>query len=322
MLNRKSDLRGFTLIELLVVILIVSLLALLIIPAVQSVREMSRKLQCTSNLKQIGIATLNYEQVFGSFPKGWLNEYHNQHIALLPFLDQQVLFDSWDKMMAGLRAGDSGAGDTANSIKIGVFICPDETYVKSTNHLNYPANYHFDVVRQEYSGMFGANLTTRTSQVSDGLSSTALFSEFLLGVAVQNRLGSSVLATNDVRRPTFQIEFGKTDERTMTNALRICKNVELNQSKSGAIKSAVYWLGARPVTGYDHHSTPNLPTCFFDDGPNLDRMIVPASSVHPGGVYVAFVDGHVAKIRNEISLEVWRALGTRAGGEKTGSDTY
>lgn len=314
--------RGITLIELLVVILIVSLLAILLLPAVQSAREMSRKLHCTANLKQIGLAAQNYDQTFGSFPVGKIDDYHNQHFALLPYLEQQSLFDSWNILVAGLKSMESAGGNTANSIKIGVFICPDETERKETNHINYAANYHYDVKRQESSGLFGPNLTTSTSQISDGLSSTVMFSEFLLGVFKKNVGGVRTLPTNDIRRPTFQIDFGIDDERTMDTALRLCRGVDLNQTTSSVVKSGVWWLGARPVTGYDHHSQPNLPTCFFDDGPNLDRMIVPASSMHPGCVHAVFADGHVARIKNEINLEVWRALGTRAGGEKIGSNEF
>ena len=68
----RTNIKAFTLIELLVVIAIVGVLVALLLPAVQNAREAARRLACTSNLKQISLAALNYESVHRRFPIGFL----------------------------------------------------------------------------------------------------------------------------------------------------------------------------------------------------------------------------------------------------------
>jgi len=93
--RRDSKRRGFTLIELLVVIAIIAILAAILFPVFQKVRENARSAKCQSNLKQIGVATIEYQQDYDeSYPNGWQPDgIDNSHagltmwrIALLPFL--------------------------------------------------------------------------------------------------------------------------------------------------------------------------------------------------------------------------------------------
>jgi len=103
--------KAFTLVELLVVIAIIAILVALLLPAVQAAREAARRIQCTNNLKQIGIALLNFENHRAIFPKGnmgwnesrtsWLG--HTAFLQILPFLEETNLHDFADY---SVRRGD------------------------------------------------------------------------------------------------------------------------------------------------------------------------------------------------------------------------
>ena len=109
-MTRPQRRRGFTLIELLVVIAIIGVLIALLLPAVQSAREAARRVQCTNNLKQIVTAAINYHEAVGTLPQGMpfqvdgnypgqnqlgqMFTAHSIFVALLPYLEQQPLFNA------------------------------------------------------------------------------------------------------------------------------------------------------------------------------------------------------------------------------------
>jgi prepilin-type N-terminal cleavage/methylation domain-containing protein/prepilin-type processing-associated H-X9-DG protein len=137
----RSRPRGFTLVELLVVITIISILIGLLLPAVQSAREAARKIQCSNNIKQLGLALLNYHTSFGIFPPSsvWkvnnkldltnisgsnnksLNE--NWAIIILPQLEQQNLRSSFDLT----QPIPSAANAAARAVQLTMMLCPSDS---------------------------------------------------------------------------------------------------------------------------------------------------------------------------------------------------
>ncbi len=93
--KKQSINQGFTLVELLVVIAIIGILVALLLPAVQAAREAARRSQCTNNLKQIGLAIMNYESTFGELPPGaFLGEGSSWSAFILPYLEEGNVFSN------------------------------------------------------------------------------------------------------------------------------------------------------------------------------------------------------------------------------------
>ena len=118
--ERRSQRRGFTLVELLVVIAIIGILIALLLPAVQAAREAARRSNCVNNLKQIGLAVNNYELVHQSLPPGGVldvskrPEFYgtNWAIAILPFVEQQALFDQYDQTVHNTHPNNEAVRQT------------------------------------------------------------------------------------------------------------------------------------------------------------------------------------------------------------------
>ncbi len=146
---------GFTLIELLVVIAIIAVLIALLLPAVQAAREAARRIQCTNNLKQIGLACHNYHQVHNCFPLGvslnmyslgyWRAKNSWSHFGLLlPFLEQQQVYNAANFNWGVEEGGPGGSlpidiNVTAADTQINAFMCPSDPLAGnggSTSFLN------------------------------------------------------------------------------------------------------------------------------------------------------------------------------------------
>jgi type II secretory pathway pseudopilin PulG len=206
---------GFTLIELLAVIGITSIVIGLLLPAVQLSREAARRAQCLNNLRQLGIAINAYHGDFGAFPTRVTIKHYSApgvmdapfycglysiHSRLLPYLDQLPLFNSvnfdvgtWPTDSLNARPSSTAlslnlANATAMQTQVEIFLCPSDSGQLERMGNNYRGNvgvgpaYGTSARKPDSgNGLFPEIGLTTMSQVPDGLSHTAAFSERLRG---------------------------------------------------------------------------------------------------------------------------------------------
>ncbi|WP_337177290.1 DUF1559 domain-containing protein [Paludisphaera sp.] len=347
--NRRS---GFTLIELLVVIAIIAVLIALLLPAVQAAREAARRSQCVNNLKQLGLSVHNYESSIGSFPwsQGPIGPWTDwsAFVMLLPHMEQTSLFNAinFGVNFAGtnLNPGLPGSAinTTAMRTQVPAFLCPsdDDRLTSAEGHLNYAVNVGtgpviyaatLGGVRVEANGIMvpitdrngvGQKIT-KISSVTDGLSNTAMISEFVKGIGTQNN------ARRDTNKPSASLTLvaAPTAYDTPEPFYLICKAASpglLTTTLFGGYSRGSYWMLGQPHNGsYTHVMTPNMWSCSSStDTANNTIGAYSASSRHSGGVNVLFGDGSVKFVKDSVSPQTWWAIATRNGGEVVSSDSF
>lgn len=339
----KRSRPGFTLIELLVVIAIIAVLVALLLPAVQQAREAARRSQCRNNLKQFGIAIHNYEGSARCLPFGKGQNYlalagvtanyarWSVHSQLLPHLEQGNLYDSIDFKnppdtpgMAGVIAfmpattSPNGVNTVPSQVSISMFLCPSDMAPSGTGQNNYCGNQGSWLCdrgtvqdpaattnpTELNQGIFFYLSAVRFSDVIDGLSNTAFFSEKIRGNG----------------NPDFKSDLFKIGNQTSLAATYSTCMLSTPASTPLTSKWGYSWvMGENCCTLYNHVATPNSPSCaglpLTSGGMTDMAMQVSASSRHPGGVHVLMGDGSVKFASSSVDLTTWQVMATRNGRE-------
>jgi prepilin-type N-terminal cleavage/methylation domain-containing protein/prepilin-type processing-associated H-X9-DG protein len=308
--------RGFTLVELLVVIAIIGVLVALLLPAVQAAREAARRMSCNNNLKQIGLGIQLYHDTYGKLPVGnyttglccSLPTYTTWTIAILPYMEQQSLYDKYNHHYPNHDPLNQPVVTTI----LDVYQCPSDINLLQLASPESGLGSNRLYARGSYRAVSGATLAQHGDQYFDHANVPGTASN------AQPQWAGAM----HVVRPFISGDRFSLNQESLTSILDGTSNTVIVGEYHSETHERRRTFWAYSYTSYNQSSVqrekrtmiPDYDKCASMGG--ADPCKRGFASFHPGGMNALFADGSSHFVATDsIDVDIWWGLGTIAGGE-------
>ena len=286
--HRVCHRSAFTLVELLVVIAIIGVLVALLLPAINAAREAARRAACASNMRQIGLATLNFESARRVFPPAHVDvpQRHSGFAYLLPYMEEQAIYDLYDFN----QHWSAVANRPATRTTIATFVCPSVGEVREWFTDYAICSRMSDATGDAYKTLVAQNLIRPRTKTFEDNGATRVD---LRSIMRRNEFVPRRKIVDGLSHTYMVFECGGRPNRFVKGQLQ---------------PSASPVSGARWADPQNHFWLHDFPLINFNNNNEI-------YSFHPGGVNLVMGDASVRFVAEAIDPEVFVSQFTANGGE-------
>jgi len=317
--SRRCALCGFTLIELMVVVTIIGILMMMLLPSVHRSTESARRIQCANNLKQLALAVKQYELYQGVLPASGLHApptagYYrfveprsglqlSWLVLILPQIEQANLHSQFDFSRSVFQQPKE-----PQAIQVPTFLCPSDSArgqyfadgaltggkrLAKGNYAAFCSPFHTDL-QVSFPGALIATGQS-TAAIRDGLSNTLMLSEVRVRANPQDQRGAWALAWTGTSLLAFDMHHDIFSPKDPYVASPYFKGLAQPPNNQGPNVDMLY--ACPDMAGAQLEE---MPCGVWQKGTEWEFLSAAPRSRHPGGVNVAFADGHVGFLINEV----------------------